>query len=129
MLHADPHRLIVAVPTRVGRLRFAVLHGPDASYEDQVPWWRETARLLEVLRRSLPTFLLADTNAKVGTVTSTAIGPEGAEEQCEAGAALHELLIAQSPWLPTTFRGGGATWRNNAGKLLRPDGGRSRRRG
>ena len=54
-----------------------------------------------------------EANARTGSVGSSAVGSREAEQQCETGAALQEtLLVELCGWaLPSTFHGGGCTWK------------------
>ena len=71
MLHSSPKLLVVSLVWQAQLTCFAMMHGPDLAYgAEAVPlWWASTAATLRQLRPAgCPLFMLADTNAKIGSI-------------------------------------------------------------
>ena len=104
----DPRALLVEV--RKGRFRsyFLVLHAPNsgtASDDEIDTWWGALAQL--VLARVPPEvamFVLADANARLGSVVSPQVGTWRAEVENHAGAAFRAFLDRTHVALPATFQ-------------------------
>ena len=87
--------------------RFAVLRGPCGWDAGTVAsCCRHTD---DFYGTGVRTVLLMDASARVRTVRSSAVGGREAEDQNEAGAALHEMLLAGRMGRSSTFQGGGYT--------------------
>ena len=58
--------------------------------------------------------MMGDTNGRLGSVTSRAIGDYGAEVENMRGSLFHDWLLRHNLWLPQTFEythsGEHATW-------------------
>ena len=68
-------------------------------------------------------FILADSNAKLGSVQSPFVGGHQADQESLAGELLHELLADMDLAVPATFAssGEGWTWQSNSGRRHRID--------
>ncbi len=105
---------------------FAVMHRPDAAYEaEAVPfWWTRTAATLRQLRLAgCLLFILADTNAKVGSVQTLFVCGHQADPETIAGEHLHDLLAELDLAIPATFASEGEswTWQSNSDRRHRID--------
>ena len=73
----------------------------------------------------LPTFVLVDSNSRIGTVNSTSIGSLYADRENSHGQHFHEWLQRHRLWVPATFEachsGDGATWAHPTGAMARLD--------
>ena len=117
---STPRLLVVRVQLWQADVLCISAHAP---YDDPA-WWREfPAKVSAANPDKLPIILLTDANAKVGSTTSQAIGPEGAEQQNEMGEAFHEALLQLNMAAVNTFSetGSGTTWASNSWKRSRLD--------
>ena len=106
VVHSDPRRLVVQLRHPRLRLLFIVLHAPCQDDEAAMTsWWKETSKCIPSSCSSWSWILLGDTNGRVGSVTSRAIGNHGAEPENMRGSLLHDWLIEHNMWLPQTFEG------------------------
>ncbi len=79
---------------------FAAFHGQDVAFgvDAAAEWWAQTAATpRQRMPPECPIFLLADANAKLGSVPSPFVGEHQADPQSAAGELLHELLAEQGP--------------------------------
>ena len=65
-----------------------------------------------------PVILCIDANSRLGSVLSTAVGAEEEEQECGNGELFHSLLLDMDLFLPSTFWGGGKTWKSSRTELL-----------
>ena len=131
VLIAEPRRLLAQVGTAMGQLAFLVLHAPSVvepsarsagcSEQEVAAWWLDTASKVAAQQLAVPLVCLADANARVGSVCSSAIGPVDVHVENASGTSFHEFLLDLGLFAPSTFHGGGPTWASNAGALLRLD--------
>ena len=125
---ASSHRFIL---TRLWAgsvdLLIANLHVPHSGHTEAelTDFWEAFQRAIPDHLRGKEMILMGDFNARVGQVTSTAIGAWGGEEESIAGGLLHEFLLRQGLFLPATFEGiheGPAyTWTHPNGATARLD--------
>ena len=110
------------------RLLIMVLHAPSLSNHsvgDVRKFWTERSQELVKRPEGSEYLLLADTNARTGTVCSDHIGDHDAEEESLAGSLLHDFLVSVEGFLPSTFggfhTGPSGTWRVPDGPWHRID--------
>ncbi len=124
VLHASPKLLVLTLVWQTQLTCFAVMHGLDAAYgAEAVPLWWASATLRQLRPAGCPLFILADTNAKVGSVQTPFVGGHQADQETTAGELLHELLAELDFAIPATFAatGEGWTWQSNSGRRHRID--------
>ena len=115
---ADPQLLFVRLQAPGLQLLVVVGHGPHSrrSEEERVAWWGRLHSLTaSFIKPSEHLMLLVDANARVGSVQSPSVGPDGAEKQTHNGALLHSFLSAWQLCLPCTLgkhEGSQATWQS-----------------
>ena len=61
--------------------------------------------------------IMLDANARVGSVTSVAIGPSGPEEHNDNGNRLHQHLLGAELFAVNTVSSPGPTWKGASYKL------------
>ena len=107
VLHNDPRRIFVLFAKAGVTLLFVSAHAPHKGSESHLidSWWAETRRLLDKFARRAPMIFMGDFNAAIGSVRSAAIGPLHQDQQDQAGDHLHDLVLAHSLWVPSTFEG------------------------
>ncbi|CAE7236785.1 unnamed protein product [Symbiodinium sp. CCMP2592] len=117
VLSASPRHLAVTVSATHLHLVVLVAHCPSAAkapISEYEGFWRQ--RVHDLTRRppGYDFLVLADANARVGSITSECVGPYGSETENPPGEVLHEVLHALAAFLPTTFpdihSGPSATW-------------------
>ena len=126
ILHSTSRRLIVKIETSWLRLVVAVCHAPSSStFEEATQYWNATTAAIPKKYKQWPLIALCDANARVGSVTSQAIGSQGEEEQNPPGEALHQWILEQDMIIPQTFPefhvGPNATWQHSKGAVARLD--------
>ena len=103
-------RLIDAIRAPHMSCNILVAHAP--CMKDSTPgtlerikvWWRTTTQLMLQHKGGAEAFITCiDANARLGSVTSTAVGDVCAEQQKEAGARFHDFLQETDQWAPSTF--------------------------
>ena len=128
VVHADPRRALVRYQYGCFKLLIVSLHAPHRGSEHHIiaSWWRETLSLLHKFGQTSSVIIAGDTNASVGSCTSTHVGPVAAEEEDVPGDWWHQALKATSCFLPCTFEelqyGSTATYHQKRnGHACRPD--------
>ena len=110
VVHSEPTLLLVAVRAPKLAVDIMVGHAPGAHRPrpELDAWWKRAARVADGRGAAAPPMVfLVDANARLGSVVSRAVGPVGAEPQTAAGGLLHDFLLRESLYLPTTFVGPG----------------------
>ncbi len=106
VLRTSPRLLVVTLAWKGLPACFAVLHGPDVAHGPEAAsgWWAQTAA---TLRQDRPPgcslLLLADADAKLGSVTSPLVSEHQEDQQSPTGELLHELSAEQDLAIPATF--------------------------
>jgi len=126
ILHATSRRLIVRWAHPGVRLLFVVLHAPDHDDEDRLQaFWDATTTAIPREYHSWHTIVLIDANSRVGSVTSSSIGPHHADAENVKGTHFHSWLVNHAMFLPQTFerchRGSSSTWTHPGGAQARLD--------
>ena len=120
----SPRHLNVVLIAPFLRLFVMVAHGPSPAnhpIEEIIEFWRD--RTQDVLSRPQGTeiLLLTDANAKVGELTTCAVGPFNAEPENSSGEHFHAFLLEAGLLLPSTLSdfhtGPGATWFSSQGQV------------
>ena len=105
---ASSHRFILTrLWTGSVDLLIANLHVPHSGHTEAelTDFWQTFQRAIPDHLRGKEMILMGDFNARVGQVTSTAIGAWGGDDESVAGGLLHEFLLRQGLFLPATFEG------------------------
>ena len=91
VLVAEPRRLLARVATTLGPITCFVLHAPGEHTGAEVvqAWWKESEKLLDRVPKAEPVIMMVDANARVGSVQSSAVGPQCPDEEDEGGSAFH----------------------------------------
>ncbi|CAE7458715.1 unnamed protein product, partial [Symbiodinium sp. CCMP2592] len=118
VLSHSPRHLTVSITAPRLRLLVVVLHAPSASNHPvpQIQTFWDT-RADEIRRRpeGADYILLADSNARLGSVVSDHMSDLDAEEETAAGTLFHDFLVQIEGYLPATFSdchsGESGTWR------------------
>ena len=126
IIHGDDRRLFVQMKHPRISLFFLVLHAPCCDDEQLVQqWWASTSALIPGRYRSWTWVILCDSNGRVGSVPSSAVGSFGAEQETIRGAAFHDWLVAHRLILPQTHaeshHGDHDTWTHAEGSQGRLD--------
>ena len=87
---------------------FLEVHGPHASSPDVSPeiFWKDvdSALRFSAAHRRRP-ILLADANARMGSVITEAAGGLDPEQQTNVSGCFHQVLLDHQLWLPSTWHG------------------------
>jgi len=126
ILYGDERRLFVRLRHPRLALLFIVLHAPCCDDEQEIQqWWSSTSALFPGQYRTWTCAILCDSNGRLGSITSKAVGGFGAEQETIRGAAFHDWLVAHSLILPQTFveshHGEHDTWTHAEGSQGRLD--------
>ena len=126
ILHASTQRLIVQLRKNDLKLILLCGHAPSGNDAAQLDsWWIATTHAIPTSKRSWPLIAMLDANARVGSLTSTSIGPAGAEPENIAGNSFHQWLHDSSLFLPQTMEdmhtGDHHTWVHSSGSTSRLD--------
>ncbi|OLP91297.1 hypothetical protein AK812_SmicGene27032 [Symbiodinium microadriaticum] len=110
------------------RLYVVVAHAPSMVNHTEAEvraFWRDRLQDLKRRPEGMDYMILADANARIGEVVTSAVGPFQAEQENRAGAILHDFVLAAEGFVPATFsdhqRGPGTTWCSPTGQLRRID--------
>eukprot|EP00435_Cladocopium_sp_Y103_P048985 s2036_g14.t1 len=126
VLHASSHRLLVRFQCGGLRLLLMVIHAP-VSDEDSVleAFWRATTNAIPSRYKAWPLYVLADANARLGSVVSSAVDSHQPAEENIKGEHFHRWLIEQAMAVPQTWEachsGEAATWTHATGSTARLD--------
>ncbi|CAK0899702.1 unnamed protein product [Prorocentrum cordatum] len=123
VLYSDPRALIVAVQAKFFDENAAALHAPRSKHKPEVrkAWW---AHARQLMARWKPTILLADANARVGSVEDEGVGGCGLQQkEDDNGGDFRELLdLGGHVALNTVLlHDQGCTWVSHAGARHRLD--------
>ena len=123
---AQSHRwLAVNVELPNFSAAIVVAHAPPEVANELIrkQWWEELSQIvLNMAPRSGQVWLLIDANAKLGSLTSAAVGSCHAQTQNGNGRALHSLLLETGLFATNTFtQEGKATWFATSGHASRFD--------
>ena len=126
ILYGDERRLFVRVQHPRLAMLFIVLHAPCCDDEQEIQqWWSATSALFPGQYRAWTCAILCDSNGRLGSITSKAVGSFGAETETIRGAAFHDWLVTHSLILPQTHveshLGEHATWTHAEGSQGRLD--------
>ena len=103
-------------------LTILVAHGPSDLTNNGCAddFWVECGRSLGRRPCHSEVIVLADANARVGSVPSEHVGTHDAETENHSGRAFHQFLAAIGLWLPATFPachvGRSTTWTSPTGQ-------------
>ena len=126
-LHADPRRLLVRICSPGIKVFAGVLHAPHSARPllERQAWWEETDRLFRSCTKDDDEILLfVDSNARVGSFPSPAIGSSGADKENSNGELFREFLDSWDLFLPSTtgvHQGQHWTWTSPHGQRFRID--------
>ncbi|CAE7556418.1 unnamed protein product, partial [Symbiodinium sp. CCMP2456] len=105
-----------------------VAHAPsDSSPDSRVAraFWNRCRKALSRKPAKSEIVLLADANARVGSLPSDSIGGCDHDEESLTGQVLHQFAVDEQLWLPSTFSGchtgPSPTWVSPAGQAFRID--------
>ena len=105
MLLEDPRILAVSATSTTGqKLLMVTFHAPHAQrpHTEIHAWWTRFDELVAAWKLQFSNIvLLGDTNGRVGSDLSSAVGPVAAEEQNNTGLLWHQVLISHG--LPCTM--------------------------
>ena len=108
-VHEAPRLLIVRASLHGRPWLWVAGHAPS----DPQGWWEDLASLLaQHARPGEDVIALLDANAHIGSVPSEFVGQVDEEEEVGPGEAMHDFLKAVKLAAPSTFLGGGPTWRH-----------------
>ena len=125
---SSPRHICACISSEALRIMVMVIHSPNtahtplAEYED---FWQQRATEIERRPNGYEYLLLADANARVGSVETDAIGGYGQETENPPGEVFHDFLHRINACLPTTFahvhEGPTSTWVSPFGDRHRLD--------
>ena len=124
----DPRLLIVQLTAPQLLWTVVVAHAPSeppAEPGSAHAFWRRCQQALHRRPKGSEVILLADTNARIGSLQSEAVGNIDPDEESRTGHALHQFLAEEQLWLPSTFsscqQGPSPTWISPSGQAFRID--------
>ncbi|CAE7725886.1 unnamed protein product [Symbiodinium sp. CCMP2456] len=103
---SSPRHLQVIIETPKLMLVVLVVHAPRVAYAGEAAvtdFWRDRAADIAKSPGRAEFLVLADANAHVGSVTTEAVGPWGAEEENMEGVAFHDFLLSVNGYVPSTW--------------------------
>ena len=121
VLHADPRLLVMCLRSAGSLVQCVVLRAVSlpTNRSEGIAWWYETTSTLHrFLKREIRTIFLTDTNAQLESTLSPTVGSVEGEMECRGCSMFHALSEVQVT-IPSTFLGGGPTWRSTAGHFHR----------
>ena len=105
-LHASPRLLVVSLLAKTLALDLVVFHAPTGRKGQAKvrEWWRWLAQTLEgCLAPDRQRVFLCDTNSRVGSAPSEAVGRHWPQTQDQQGEHFHRLLDQWGMLVPQTF--------------------------
>ncbi len=120
IIATNPRFLILRVKTDALRVIIVAAHAPHtgADLEEINRFWQSLSAQIPSRYDDWARLLLADANARVGSITSDHVGPHQAETDTEKSEAFRNYLAEEDLWLPATFEdyqtGPGATWKSTS---------------
>ena len=127
LIYGDSNLLIAKIDHPGLRVLAINGHLPHTGHENEKlqQWWHKLDSKIPSHLRSMNCILAVDSNARIGSLTSEAIGPRSADEQTYGGGLLHQWLTDYSMWIPSTFdgihSGNDYTWTHPNGSTSRID--------
>ena len=127
LVYGDSHLLIAKVDHPGLKALLINGHLPHTGHEqvEVQQWWNKLETKFPRHLRDQDCIFALDSNARIGSLTSNAIGSHGADEQTYGGALLHQWLIDHLLWIPSTFKethwGPHHTWTHPRGSQSRID--------
>ena len=126
IVYGDDRRLIVQLRHPRLSLLFLVLHSPCHDDDTEIQrWWSATSASIPGRYRSWTWVVMCDSNGRLGSTTSCAVGSFGAETETMRGAAFHDWLVAHCLFAPQTHAethvGAHPTWTHSEGSQGRLD--------
>ena len=126
IIHGDDRRLVVQLRHPCLSVLLIVLHAPCCDDESEIHrWWSATSSFIPGKFRSWTWIVLCDSNGRLGSVTSRAVGDFGAEAETSRGAIFHDWLITHGLIVPQTHCeshiGSHPTWTHAEGSTGRLD--------
>ena len=104
ILHQSARKLIVRLSADGLRLLLVAGHVPCMPDEAAAQkWWHQALQGLPATYQSWPRLMLVDANARVGSLTSQAIGPHQASDENAHGEMMHQWLIDHHMFAPQTM--------------------------
>ena len=102
--HSNSRCIGVCVRAPFLSLTVIAAHGPHSGNSRSAiqQWWSELASVSPA-RAEEEVVVLADCNARLGSVVSEGVGDHAASEECTAGAAVRSYAKALGLWIPSTF--------------------------
>ena len=123
-----PRHLTVCVKAEAFHAFILVCHSPNAyssPLAEYMDYWRCRAQELARRPSGFDYIILADANARVGSIPTAHVGDCCSEEENHPGEAFHDFLAHNHAFLPSTFshvhKGEGHTWVSPAGDKHRID--------
>lgn len=123
----SPRHLLAVLHAPHVHIRVLVIHGPHshATDVDVEEWWAQLAQEVARSPTQVPLVVLGDTNAHIGSVTSSSISSLSADEENLPGHCLHAFALDSSLWIRATFEsshvGDSYTWLAVDGSQYRID--------
>ena len=122
----SPRLLFVVIRVNGCLFLFVVAYGPqeDADSGEKNAFWCSMGSELTKVRNAYPeaiVVLLIDANAKVGSITCSAIGGASADPENDNGGRLRLFCCEQELTIVNTFIGSGPTWSGLLGDRHRID--------
>ena len=129
VLHSDSLHLLVSVRMKCLAVDILVTHAPHHGKppaEIQAFWEGKNKILSHRKNNSVPLVVLADTNARIGSVVSDSVGPYSPDPQDDLGECFHTFLLQNQLFIPSTFPeytdpGPTHTWVSHTGTKHRID--------
>ena len=128
VLVCQPRLLVVQICAPFLRLTIVVAHAPSEVRGNEgtaAAFWRECRAALSRRVKDSEVVVLTDANARIGSLTSEAVGPCWAETETGAGQAFHQFVAEEILKVPATFHecqeGPGYTWTSPVGLKHRID--------
>ena len=126
VIYGDDRRLLVQLRHPRLSVLLMVLHAPCCDDEAEFQrWWSATSALIPCRYRSWTWIVLCDSNGRLGSVTSRAVGDFGAEPETLRGAVFHDWLVTHGLIAPQTHAeshvGSHTTWTHAEGSKGRLD--------
>ena len=128
VLVCQPRLLVAQICAPFLRLTVVVAHAPSEVRGNEgtaAAFWSECRAALSRRVKDSEVVVLTDANARIGSLTSEAVGPCWAETETSAGQAFHQFVAEEILKVPATFdecqEGPGYTWTSPVGLKHRID--------
>ena len=106
VMSASPRHILVSVRTKLCKMDVMVGHAPDSGHGKPAiaEWWKGIATLLKSRKDpQVPVLALFDANARLGSITSKAVGDHMYAQQDFPGECMHDFLLDCKLAAPSTF--------------------------